>query len=303
MRWPDVCPVSDHTLQQQSGSLPILYSATLTRECRLLAKCILGEDNLPGWISLAKVSSSGDISDSRLHQIDSIDQGGDRVAVVLHTSGTSTGKPKGVPLRNVLAACMNQVGLAELTDCFLTSSPNFGVIFSFMVLACGAWGKEVLMPAPAFSPAAVLNAMRRCSSRCISTICIPAQIRLLSNELAKADYGELNSMKRLMLGGDLATKDVLQQAQKLFPSAKLSTSYGMTEACGVIGFLGSSIVRMPTYKGIISLGKPVAGSHVRIVKPVDDGISAKGLIISPRNEVGDLHLGGPCVAQQYVDNV
>lgn len=167
------------------------------------------------------------------------------------------------------------------------------------------------MPAPAFSAVETLNAFVRCPSKSIFAMLIPAQVRLLAEEersrmgasTKRGPRSEFSNVKRVVLGGDICTRDVLNQARSLFPCSKVSTGHGMTEASGAIGLLGNSIDEMPIHRGLVAIGKPAGGSSVRIVQPDDEGSSGGEHVVLPRNEPGDLHIGGPCVILRYLNDV
>ena len=267
-------------------------------DIRTETKVTLEKSANPGWTpleSLAVAFPESDEEPSCLAQKATLEDSGKRVALVLFTSGTSTGRPKGCPLtvRGMLNGAVNDMAFADLPSTLIMQNVNFRVICPAMSLSAFRKGGHVVMPGPAFSPKQCLDTIEQCRAELV--VCIPVMIQAIARDpLLKSR--NLDSLRQVVLGGDMATEDVMSKAQEIFPNAHITTGHGMSEGFGTLGWLVQGLGQpIPSYGSIMSVGAPAPGTLARIC--ADDGT------VLQRGEAGQLHLGGPSMIEHYLGNV
>ncbi|RID46121.1 hypothetical protein BRARA_I02803 [Brassica rapa] len=162
----------------------------------------------------------------------------DDAVVICFTSGT-TGRPKGVTISHLAfitqsLAKIAVVGYGE-DDVYLHTSPlvHIGGLSSAMaMLMVGA--SHVLLPK--FDANTALKVMEQQHVTCFITV--PAMMADLVSVNRTTKNGDQNSCVRKILngGGSLST-ELLKDAAKIFPRAKIFSAYGMTEACSSLTFM------------------------------------------------------------------
>lgn len=162
----------------------------------------------------------------------------DDAVVICFTSGT-TGRPKGVTISHLAfitqsLAKIAVVGYGE-DDVYLHTSPlvHIGGLSSAMaMLMVGAC--HVLLPK--FDAKTALQVMEQHCVTCFITV--PAMMADLVSLNRTTKNGDQNSCVRKILngGGSLST-ELLKDAAKIFPRAKIFSAYGMTEACSSLTFM------------------------------------------------------------------
>ncbi|CAN7044648.1 unnamed protein product [Brassica oleracea var. botrytis] len=162
----------------------------------------------------------------------------DDAVVICFTSGT-TGRPKGVTISHLAfitqsLAKIAVVGYGE-DDVYLHTSPlvHIGGLSSAMaMLMVGAC--HVLLPK--FDAKTALQIMEQHCVTCFITV--PAMMADLVSVNRTTKNGDQNSCVRKILngGGSLST-ELLKDAAKIFPRAKIFSAYGMTEACSSLTFM------------------------------------------------------------------
>ncbi|KAK5682932.1 hypothetical protein LTR17_027286 [Elasticomyces elasticus] len=154
----------------------------------------------------------------------------ERTAFILFTSGTSSGKPKGCPrhvggLRQALELQTwgPETGVGSNT---LFSTANFRIIAPFTAMAVWRVGGTVVMPGPTFTPQAVLDSVEKHSIT--HMLLVPAQIYSI---VAHPSFEErrTDSLRVLLTGADMVTRDLLVKMAQSFPTAAVRTAHGMTE--------------------------------------------------------------------------
>lgn len=91
---------------------------------------------------------------------------------------------------------------------------------------------------------------------------------------------------------DTAPPEVLAAVQKAFPRAKVVSSYGLTEAGGVITY---GHLDDPPDRRLHTAGRPFPGTRVRIVDPETGAACAPG-------EVGEIRVTGPGMFSGYLND-
>jgi amino acid adenylation domain-containing protein len=208
-------------------------------------------------------------------------------AYVLFTSG-STGTPKGVVVShgNVLHRVQSYLALTDdpcryLLHSSLTFDGAVGGMFS--TLARG--GCLVLVPdAMAGDPARVAAVVRE--ERVTHLEPVPSWWAAL---LETAEQDDLVSVRVVVLGGEVLPPPLVAATRRALPEVRLFNDYGPTE----VTVAATVFEVVPDWTGDdVPIGRPHANTTVALLGadelPVPDG------------EVGEIWVGGPCVAQGYV---
>jgi acyl-CoA synthetase (AMP-forming)/AMP-acid ligase II len=162
---------------------------------------------------------------------------GDRVAVMLYTSGT-TAAPKAALLRHrhLTAYVLNTVefGSAAETDAALVAVPPYHVAGLANLLSNLYAGRRVVYLAQ-FSAADWLAAVRR--ERITHAMLVPTMLARIVAELPGGDAGT-PTLRSLAYGGARMPRPVLEQALRIFPETGFVNAYGLTETASSIAVLG-----------------------------------------------------------------
>jgi len=212
---------------------------------------------------------------------------------IQYTSGT-TGFPKGATLshHNILN---NGYFVGEL--CGYTEQDRvcipvpfyhcFGMVMGN--LACTSHGAAMVIPGPAFEPAATLAAVQ--AERCTSLYGVPT---MFIAELADPGFDtyDLSSLRTGIMAGSPCPVEVMKQVIEHMGMAEVSICYGMTE---------TSPVSLQTRRDdsidqrVSTVGRVGPHLEVKIVDP------ATGLTV-PRGEAGELCTRGYSVMLGYWEN-
>ncbi|XP_022977906.1 2-succinylbenzoate--CoA ligase, chloroplastic/peroxisomal isoform X1 [Cucurbita maxima] len=159
-------------------------------------------------------------------------------ALICFTSGT-TGRPKGVAITHsalivqTLAKVAN-VGYSE-DDVYLHTAPLChigGLSSAIAMLMLGA--RHILIPK--FEVKSAVEAIDLYGVT--SLITVPAMMADLVSLIRERDNGKRReSVKKILNGGGGLPLELIKDAMKFFPRAKLVSAYGMTETCSSLTFL------------------------------------------------------------------
>ncbi|KAJ4963223.1 hypothetical protein NE237_023162 [Protea cynaroides] len=216
------------------------------------------------------------------------------IALICFTSGT-TGRPKGVAITHTALIVQSLAKIAIVgyneDDVYLHTAPlcHIGGISSGMaMLMVGAC--HVLIPK--FEAESAMKTIEQ--HHVSSLITVPAMMAdLVSNRKHKSWKGG-EHVKKILNGGGGFSVELINNATKIFPCAKLLSAYGMTEACSSLTFMNlydprgekndepfreirekkSSIINNP---GGICVGKPAPHVELQIHR---DGSSCIGRILT-----------------------
>jgi amino acid adenylation domain-containing protein len=208
-------------------------------------------------------------------------------AYVLFTSG-STGEPKGVVVSHDNVAHRIESYLA-LTDgpCryLLHSSLCFDGAVGGMFSTLARGGCLVLVPdAVAGDPALVATAVRE--ERVTHLEPVPSWYAAL---LDLAQPGDLDSVRVVILGGEVLPPALVAASHAAVPGARLFNDYGPTEVT-----VAATVFEVDGgWRGEdVPIGRPHANTTVAVL---DESLEPVAL-----GQVGELWVGGPCVAQGYL---
>lgn len=209
---------------------------------------------------------------------------------IQYTSGT-TGFPKGATLshHNILNNGYFVGELCGYTEHDRVCIPVpfyhcFGMVMGN--LACTSHGAAMVIPGPAFEPAATLAAVQ--AERCTSLYGVPT---MFIAELADPDFDsyDLSSLRTGIMAGSPCPVEVMKQVIERMGMAEVSICYGMTE---------TSPVSLQTRRDdsidqrVSTVGRVGPHLEVKIVDP------ATGLTV-PRGEAGELCTRGYSVMLGY----
>jgi amino acid adenylation domain-containing protein len=215
-------------------------------------------------------------------------------AYVIYTSG-STGRPKGVVVSNanVLALfdALDETYGSPFDDTFLAvTSVSFDIAIMELLWPLTRGGATVVSPAgmvdrlDSRSDGNLPSLMRR-----FRPTLFQATPALLS---AIASYDEalrsLRELRVLCVGGEVFPVGLARRLVTALPDVRVFNLYGPTEAtvwCAV-----HEVTLAETRSAAIPIGRPLPHAALRVV---DDGRD-----VAP-GEVGELWVGGPCVAVGY----
>lgn len=151
----------------------------------------------------------------------------------------------------------------------------------------------MLIPAPAFSPEAVL---RGCAAGVTHMILVPFGIHALE-EHERFSSNKVNGVKSVLIGGDVVTAALWEKARRMFPKASVGVAHGMTEGGMQFTTDLAGANNKKIWGGVMTLGKLLPGPKVKVVK---DNI---GKEVVRRGELGEMHLGGSQFVGGYLGGV
>jgi len=205
------------------------------------------------------------------------------------TSGT-TGSPKGATLShyNIVNNAHIVASGMKFThrDRLCVPVPLyhcFGMVMGS--LACVSKGAAVVLPADAFEPASVLEAVQ--AERCTALHGVPT---MFIAELDHPDFGEydLSSLRTGIMAGALCPAEVMKQVIGRMNMAEVLIAYGQTE-CSPVNHMTAP--DDPVRQRVESVGK--AGPHLEVKLVNEEGD------IAPIGEPGDICTRGYAVMQGY----
>ncbi|XP_022716462.1 2-succinylbenzoate--CoA ligase, chloroplastic/peroxisomal isoform X2 [Durio zibethinus] len=227
--------------------------------------------------------------------------------VICFTSGT-TGKPKGVVISHtaLIVQSLSKVAIVGYSedDVYLHAAPlcHIGGLSSAMaMLMVGACHVFI----PKFEATLALEAIER--HHVTSLITVPAIMAdLISSIRLKQSWKGRDNVKKILNGGGGLSHNLIKDATKFFPRAKLLSAYGMTETCSSLTFTtlfepmleasGTSLQMLektnssPVKSQGVSVGKPAPHVEIKICM---DGSSHVGRVLTR----------GPHVMLRYWDQI
>lgn len=284
---PSVLVAQDRSIAHQFST------RCLDSDSMLQVLLVLDDDDkaapLPrGWRPFAEYLAASDPECS--FNPDSVSRSKEDVILVLMTSGT-TSLPKGCPHTNVsFMVFMNGYrhfiqSRKERTLCaHLAVSHIFG---AWPPLAFNVDGRPAVHPAAFFDPNTTMKAFLE--EGCTDVCAVPAMVDTLSRhpDQPKLDRSKL---KYIVIGGSAVTEAVFKSATETLGFDQAGDAYGMTEGA-------------PAIASSEDLSGPRSMEHMLRTR-VCPGAAARvcdretGAVL-PRGELGEVHLGGPIVINEY----
>lgn len=210
-------------------------------------------------------------------------------AYIIYTSG-STGAPKGVAVSHANLSYSTAARLQfydEAPQSFLLLSPivfDSSVAGLFWTLATGG---ALVLPQPGRETDVDALAQFIKRNNVTHTLGLPSLLALIA-ELAPQEA--LASMRAIITAGETLNASAVTQIKSAIPQTRIYNEYGPTEA--TVWCLAYEAT--DDQDGAIPIGSPIPGAviHIRDAhgRPVPDGLP------------GELLVGGPGVAQGYINN-
>ncbi|MFI1918046.1 long-chain-fatty-acid--CoA ligase [Nocardia sp. NPDC020380] len=215
--------------------------------------------------------------------------GGSELAGVFYTGGT-TGYPKGVMLShdNLIVSALGSVAAGDFVTrlgTVLHAAPMFHLADAAMWVAANLSGSTHAI-VPVFTPAGVADAIS--AHRVTNLLLVPTMIQMLVDDPATLDH-DLDSVETITYGASPISEALLLRARKVFPRARFTQAYGMTEVAPVATLLQPDDHDDPVLRR--SAGRAVPHAEVRIVDPGDREL--------PRGEIGEVVVRGDNVMLGY----
>jgi pristinamycin I synthase-3/4 len=216
--------------------------------------------------------------------------GPDHLAYVIYTSG-STGRPKGVRVthRNLLASTRARLGFYPepsrrflMVSSFAFDSSVAGLFWTLCQGGCLVLPEDGRQSDPERLCAIVA------AERATHWLGVPS---LWSALLGAARGGELASLSTVMMGGEAVPPSLIERHERQLPGVPLINEYGPTE--GTVWATACRLDSRPLPAAGVPIGHPIPGGRSWIV----DRRGAP----APLGAEGELLLGGPGVARDYLD--
>ncbi|WP_255772453.1 acyl-CoA synthetase [Mycobacteroides abscessus] len=259
-------------------------SATLRSTCSCLTTVVYcGDEPVPentiGYEDL--ISAHDPVEDSRT--------GGDSLLGVFYTGGT-TGNPKGVMLshNNVLSSAMGSLATGDFLTRggrLLHSAPMFHIA-DFTSILCGNLAGVTHVAIPSFTPQGVLDSIAQHDIQ--DLLVVPTMIQMMVNHPGSAER-DLSGIRNMVYGASVISDSVLQRTKRMFPNARFTQVYGMTETSPVATLLLAADHEVPAL--LRSAGRAAPHCEVQIV-------DSHGREL-PQGEVGEVIVKGDNVMLGY----
>ena len=218
------------------------------------------------------------------------------LAYVIYTSG-STGTPKGVLIEH--QSVVNYAHwFADYCRCTLTdkidcsSNPAFDMAVTSTIVPL-ALGLTVVLCDDLVKkdPKKYLQYLAKNQINLIKLT--PSYFKILASE-AKNSFIELPHLKKIILGGEILARTDCKSWLDLYPQQQLFNEYGPTETTVAITCFQVNKNNVEELPETIPIGflAPQLSGYI---------IDANGKRL-PDGEVGELHLGGICLARGYLNN-
>ena len=225
-------------------------------------------------------------------------QDGERLAVILYTSGTSA-EPKGVALRHrhLTSYILNAVEFASAAheDAALVAVPPYHIA-GVANLLTNLYAGRLSVFLHRFTPEDWLDTSAR--ERVTQAMVVPTMLARLADHLEATGDSPPPSLRLLAYGGAKTSPPVLERALRAFPDVSFVHAYGLTETTSSIAVLGPGdhdAARRGDPEAVArlaSVGRVVPTVEVRIV-------GADGTPVAP-GEVGEIVVRGPQVSGEYL---
>lgn len=207
---------------------------------------------------------------------------------ICFTSG-STSRPKGIVLSNKAitgnaVAVANYLGFTSNDRTLIPRSLAQASPISGDILMAISEGGSIVILNDLFHPGIFLKAIEQCQ---------PTTIFMIRTMLSQVLYYphlqnyNIDSLKRILLGGMINPKHIFEQATLKLPGVALYNAYGISEASARVTFAcPEQLIRHPG-----TIGKPMKGCNIRILR--EDGSEAAV------GEIGEIYVKSDYIMDGY----
>ncbi|KAH8807228.1 putative amp dependent CoA ligase [Xylogone sp. PMI_703] len=257
----------------------------------------LSQSHISGWKSLFDVATDGLKSpfDEASVVAAARKDSPKRIHAIMFTSGTS-GVPKGCPQRitgiSHLLHSQRWLINSEVGAFAVQQAHNSRGIAPAQTMQTWLAGGTVVMTGQGFNVFHISRAIEQFGATFI--VLTPPMVHEMAGELATRPI-DVTSVKRIQVGGDTVTKDILIKCSALFPQAQVCVNHGMTEGGGsfVWPFFRAPTSHIPFFGEICPVGKVAPGSVIRIWD------TEKRCVVR-RGELGELHISCASIIKHYM---
>ena len=188
-------------------------------------------------------------------------------AVQMYTSGT-TGHPKGVELTHHAMIRAAIEGLSVWPAMFRPNAAVLATMPLFHIAACnlGLAGLYAGARAEILRSGTPAEVIRLIAGHKITVTPLPAALIHDIIKLPEVRSLDLTHLDTLLIAGSGIPVELLQEAQSVLKCG-FALSYGMTECCGGLTYLGPADCTYDAGQKLKSAGKPLGGSVLKIVGP------------------------------------
>lgn len=189
------------------------------------------------------------------------------VAVQMYTSGT-TGYPKGVELSHAAMICAAREGLSVWPAMFRHDAAVLATMPLFHIAACNLAlaGLFVGARAEIMRTAGAAEIIHLISEHAITIAPLPAALIHDIVRLKQIRDIDLSCLDTLLIAGSGISVELLREAQQVL-GCGFALSYGMTECCGGLTYLGPEDCTHDAGEKLRSAGRPFGSSRLKIVDP------------------------------------
>lgn len=194
---------------------------------------------------------------------------GRELGMILYTSG-STGRPKGVLLSHESQMWALQRGARLYGDRaefrYIVAAPFFHMNATISIKSALFAGASIVL-LPSFSAGDYARAIDCYRVSCVTSV--PTMLAMVAKERERLGNMDFSSVTDITMGSAPLTQALVDKVQAMFPGARISNSYGTTEAGpSPFGPHPDGIPRPP-----VSVGYPAGGSECELREgTVDEGV-------------------------------
>ncbi|CAB3392058.1 class I adenylate-forming enzyme family protein [Kyrpidia spormannii] len=214
--------------------------------------------------------------------------GPEDLVILIYTSGT-TGRPKGAMIthRSILASARAAVEhfKIERDDVFAGHLPMNHVGGVTCTVMEALWARAAVVLVPSFRPDTVLEAIEKRRVTVLGGVPTMFTMMFAWEGFPSRD---VSSVRLTVAGGSNVEPQLARELARRFSGCEVANLYGLSETSGacVLTRLGDGVEKVAK-----SIGVAIGDFQARIVD--DDGNEL------PEGQVGELMIGGACVAKGY----